>query len=191
MFRPKHGSGFVVLWYRRTRYLVINTKGNRNSHQLRNWCILCLAFFHCMFYFFHSSLVIGMLLCLVGHKECGLVTQCLGPGWPLSEARAGLDKKSTCTISQNLIIQVCLPGPETESTTHGKTGRRPFTMLILLWNMNNAPTENLATTSADQTLVSPSPMPIPHNSKSWSSWTTTSATFPLWSTIKKMFSNSL
>ena len=40
-----------------------------------------------MFYLYHLSLVIGMLLRLVGLKECGLVTRSLGLDWPLSEVK--------------------------------------------------------------------------------------------------------
>ena len=52
---------------------------------LINWCPLCMYFSCCMLYSYHLYLVLGMLLRLVGLKECGLGTQSLGMGWPLSE----------------------------------------------------------------------------------------------------------
>ena len=66
----------------------------------------------------HSSLVIGMLLRLVGIKECGLGTWSLGLDRPLSEVGTGLDQQ-ICSSPHHLIIRACLPGPETENThTH-------------------------------------------------------------------------
>ena len=66
----------------------------------------------------HSYLVIGMLLCLVGLKECGLGTQSLGLDWPLSEVGTRLEQHM-CSIPHRLIIRACLPGLETENThTH-------------------------------------------------------------------------
>ena len=82
-----------------------------------NWCLPCLPFARCLLYSFHLSLIIGMLPRFVGLKECGLGTQSLGLGWPLSEVGTGLDQKRTCSIPHHLIIWACLPGPETENTT--------------------------------------------------------------------------
>ena len=52
---------------------------------LINFCFLCLSFARCLLYSHHLSLVIGMLLCLVGLKECWLGSRSLGLGWPLSK----------------------------------------------------------------------------------------------------------
>ena len=63
----------------------------RRTRQLRvpimfiNWWPSSTSFARCMLYLYHSYLVIGMLLRLIGLKECGLVTQSLELGWPLSE----------------------------------------------------------------------------------------------------------
>ena len=45
----------------------------------------CLSFACCLMYSYHSSLVIGMMLCFVRLKYCGLDTRILGLGWPLSK----------------------------------------------------------------------------------------------------------
>ena len=50
-----------------------------------NWCLTSLSFARCLLYLYHSSLVIGMLLRLVGIKECALGTQSLGMVCPLSD----------------------------------------------------------------------------------------------------------
>ena len=82
-----------------------------------NWCPPCLPFARFMFYLFHSSLLIGILLRLVGLKECGLGTQSLGLCWPLSEVGTGLEQKRTCYIPHHLTIWACITGPETDNTT--------------------------------------------------------------------------
>ena len=71
----------------------------------------------CLLYLFHLSLVIFMLICLNGLKECGLDTKIIGIGYPLSEVGTGLEKKMTCSSPHHLIIWACYPGPETENTT--------------------------------------------------------------------------
>ena len=43
-----------------------------------------MSFNSSLLYLYYSSPVIGMLLCLVGIKECGFGTQSLGLRWPLS-----------------------------------------------------------------------------------------------------------
>ena len=63
----------------------------------------------------HLSLVIGMLLLIVGLKECGLGTQSLGMDWPLSEVGTGLEQQ-ICSSPHRLIIWACLPGTDTENT---------------------------------------------------------------------------
>ena len=66
----------------------------------------------------HLSLVIGMLLRLVGPKECRFGTHSLGLDWPLSEVGTGLEQQ-ICSIPHRLIIWACHPDPETENThTH-------------------------------------------------------------------------
>ena len=46
-------------------------------------CVSAFALF--LLYLYHSSLVVGILLCLVGLKECASGNRILGPVWPLSE----------------------------------------------------------------------------------------------------------
>ena len=78
-----------MLWYIRTRYLVFNAQGNWKSHQVKKLVppvsVLWLLPVVVAYVFVHFSLVIGELLRLIGLKECGLVTQSLELGWPLSE----------------------------------------------------------------------------------------------------------
>ena len=94
VFRPTRGSGLsryqvmvkspgVLL--RRTRYLVPHARQLRIPILLINWSPLCLSFACCLFYLYHSSLVIGMLICIVGLKYYGLGTQTLALGWPLAK----------------------------------------------------------------------------------------------------------
>ena len=52
--------------------------------------VLCLLPVVVAYVLVHSPLAIGMLLRLVGLKECGLGTQSLGLDWPLSEVGTGL-----------------------------------------------------------------------------------------------------
>ena len=66
----------------------------------------------------HLSLVIGILLCNIGLKECGLGTQRLGLDWSLSKVGTGVEQQ-ICSCPHRLIIRASLPGPETENThTH-------------------------------------------------------------------------
>ena len=94
MFRPTRGSGFSRYWVtvkspsvllRRTRSLVPHVRQLRVPIMLINWSPPCRSFACCLLYLYNSSLVIGILLRLVGIKECGLHTQSLGLGWPLAE----------------------------------------------------------------------------------------------------------
>ena len=94
VFRPTCSSGFsryglmvksTGFLLRRTRYLVPNARQMRLPIMLINWCPPCLSFARCLFYSYQSSLVIGILLCLVWIKECGFSTHSLGLGWPLYE----------------------------------------------------------------------------------------------------------
>ena len=78
----------------------------------------------------HFSLVVGMLLRLVGIKECRLGTQSLGLDWLLSEVGTELDQQ-ICSSPHRLIIWVCLPVPETVNThtqtpTHTANGTTHF-----------------------------------------------------------------
>ena len=80
VFRPMRGSGF-------SRYqIMVKSLGvmlkkdlvprptqevTESTHSVKYWCPPCLSFACCMLYFFHSSLVIGMLFRLVRLKNVG------------------------------------------------------------------------------------------------------------------------
>ena len=68
-----------------TRSLIPHARQLRFPILLINCYLPCLSFAHCVLYSYHFSLVIGMMLRLVGLKECGLGTHILVLGWPLSE----------------------------------------------------------------------------------------------------------
>ena len=73
-----------------------------------------------------------MIIHLVGLKECGLGTQSLGLGWPLSKFGTGLDQKRNCSSPHHLIVQACLSGSETENTTlHYTNSLYPPLLLVM------------------------------------------------------------
>ena len=78
--------------------------------------VLCLLPVVVSYVSVHLSLVVGMLLRLVGIKECRLGTQSLGLDWALSEVGNGLEQ-NTSSSPHHLLIRACLPDPETENTT--------------------------------------------------------------------------
>ena len=85
-----------VFWYRRTRSLIFNTRGNWESHIVKK-CVPPMSVLRPLplvvaYVSVHSSLVIGMLLSLVRLKECGLGTQILGLDRPLSEVGTGVEQ---------------------------------------------------------------------------------------------------
>ena len=94
VFSPTRGRGFsrygVMVKFLgglliRTRSLVPHVRQLKYPILLINWCPPCLSFACFLLYLYHSSLVSGMLICIVGLKEYGLVTQSLRLGWPLPE----------------------------------------------------------------------------------------------------------
>ena len=127
MFRPKRGSGFSPyrVMVKRQGVLVMDNyvPFTQHTRQLKvtlvkiNCYPPCLSLALCLLYSFHSSLVIGMLLCLVGLKECRLVNQRLGMSWPLSDVGSGLEQKRALSSPHQLIFQAHHPDPETENTT--------------------------------------------------------------------------
>ena len=77
VLNPTRGSGFLryrvmikslVFLLRITRSLVPHTRHLKVPILLINWCPLCLSFARCLFYLYHSSLVIGVLLSIIGLK---------------------------------------------------------------------------------------------------------------------------
>ena len=86
-------------------------------------------------YSFHSFLIIGMLLRLVGLKECGLGTHSLGLDWPLSEVGTGLEQQ-ICSSPHHLIIWACLPGPETENKQQQHT-HKIFITAVYKYHQDN------------------------------------------------------